>query len=317
MASTEKSLVLGFAARLDPTFIEPFARSLRATGYIGRLGLVLAQYDERDLSVLSALADLVMVVDDRYGTPNRELLWLLKKARSTRGFRRYYTPLFMLACRIGRERTSQARWEALEFHIEGLQALRYGIYYDFIRELAPDADKVMISDLRDVFFQGDPFERRLDGLEVVLEDPSHRFANDPFNGRWVRNLAGPVRFAEMALGVPSCSGTVLGTQEAMMHYLREMSACVTWRRRPLGSHDQGVHNLLVHSGRMSSVTIERNGVGRVLTMGGMTGYDVDDDGRILNQDGSLPAVVHQFDRHPELALHIRTRLAAPTVDGEV
>lgn len=308
MASTSSSLVLGFAAGLRPSFLDPFVKSLRATGYRGRLGLVLAHYDAQAQAQLERHADVVLNVGARYADgPDPRLVSALRRLRATRGARRAYPLAFELAAAAGPERASQSRWEALEFHLEGLQALRYGHYYEFIRELAADANQVLLTDLRDVVFQDDPFTRPLAGLEVFLEDPSHTIAAETFNRRWIQNLYGPGRLEVLAAKTVSCSGTVVGTREAILHYLKEMSEAITWRRRPLGPHDQGVHNHLLRSGRLGQVTVVPNGHGRVLTMGGMKEVIRDEGGWVLNADGSVPAVLHQYDRHRRLAEELFTR----------
>lgn len=301
MASTASSLVLGFAAGLTPSFLDPFVNSLRATDYRGRFGLVLAHYDDEDRRRLERTADVTLDVDGLYPPAGGPLVEGLRRMRRTRGLRRAYPLAFTVAVSTGTERGSLRRWQSMEFELEGLQALRYRHYYDVLQQLAPDADQVLLTDLRDVVFQADPFEAPLRGLEVFLEDPAHVLGTEPFNSRWIRNLYGQGRLAELAHETVSCSGTVAGTRKEVLHYLAEMSGAIAWRRRPLGSHDQGVHNHLLRAGRLGTPTVVPNGYGRVLTMGGLGQVRCDDSGRVLNADGSIPAVLHQYDRHRELA----------------
>ncbi|MEY2420239.1 MAG: hypothetical protein QOI95_306 [Acidimicrobiaceae bacterium] len=310
MASTQRSLVLGFTARLEPSVIEPFVNSLRSTGYQGKLGLILAQYDDPiAVDAFRRMADVIVQVDDDYRQPAAAPLWLLGMARRTRGVRRLYPALFSTIVRIGREIDSSDRWRSYEFHLEGLQSLRYAHYYDFVRDHAPEADYVFLSDLRDVVFQDDPFREPVTHLECFLEDPLSTVGRDVFNGRWVRDLYGDEGLRTLHDEIVSCSGTVVGTRPAILHYLKEMAQAITWRRRPMGSHDQGVHNWLLRSGRLGA-TIVANEHGRVLTMGAMTRYRLDDDERILNEDGAVVPVIHQFDRHPVLVDAVSRRIAA-------
>jgi hypothetical protein len=88
-----------------------------------------------------------------------------------------------------------------------------------------------------------------------------------------------------------------------------MRAAIGWRRRPLGSRDQAVHNRLLRRGRFTDGTLVANGTGRVLTMGEMRTVERDADGRVINADGSVPAILHQYDRHPALAAELVARLA--------
>jgi hypothetical protein len=51
----------------------------------------------------------------------------------------------------------------------------------------------------------------------------------------------------------------------------------------------------------------------VLTLSARDSYDLDENGIVLNADGSVPTIVHQFDRHPELERLIRLRLSASQI----
>lgn len=303
--------MLGFAAGLPADSFRPFAYSLRATGYKGRFGLITTSCTPQQRQKLAELADLHWDVDGEFqsGSASPASLRTLRWLRRTRGARRLYPAVFQAVARGGPERKMQARWESLEYEMEGLQALRYKLYYDFIREHAPDADVVLLSDLRDVVFQADPFDPPVHGLELFLEDSSSRLGVEPFNRRWLHNLYGPERLAALAQRPTSCSGTTVGDKEAILDYLTAMWQAIQWRRRPLGSHDQGVHNELINLHRFPAARVVSNATGRVLTMGLMTGIRINEDGLVLNDDGTVPSVLHQYDRHPQLAAQLWASLA--------
>ena len=183
-------------------------------------------------------------------------------------------------------------------------------YYRYIMSRSPEPDFVMITDLRDVVFQRDPFEDQIAELEVYLEDAAVKVGDEIFNTRWMRDLVGASGVSEMIGSPISCSGTVMGTRTAVLVYLVEMMTNIIWRRRPMGSRDQAVHNLLIHRGDLPAANVVRNGYGRVLTLGKMDAFETDAVGRVLNHDGSIPAVLHQWDRHSALA----TKL---TVEGSL
>jgi hypothetical protein len=297
VSATGAPVILGAFANLPIHHLEPFARSLRATGSQARICIVAAGYGSLELEQLAGIVDVLHNVDAEYGNGSRVTNALLSRIRRTRGMRRTYPPIFAAVARTTRERNSLERWRKLEFHLEGLQSLRYGHYYRCLLEDVPDADVVMISDLRDVIFQRDPFADPVNGLEVYLEDDSLRIGNDHFNTRWLRELYGSKAVEAMRGRVISCSGTVFGTRYAMLEYLSEMMMSIAWRRRPMGPHDQGVHNALVASGRLGPIELVRNEHGRVLTLGAMKHLRANDEGFLINADGSVPPVVHQWDRH--------------------
>jgi hypothetical protein len=289
MSSTARSLVLGAYAGLPVRYLEPFAESLRATGFAGTFAVIAGSYDRAELSRLEALADDVVQVD--YPAP--PLVAPLAYLRRTRGLRRAYPSLFRVAAR------GHARWSRLEYRLEGLQTLRYRAYLDYLLE--HDADAVLLTDLRDVVFQRDPFAEPVRELELFFEDDTVRIGTEPFNTRWLGDLVGGRELDTMRGSPASCSGTVAGTRDAVVAYLRQMVDEAESRRRPMGSHDQAVHNLLLLRGRLPDATLVANGRGRVLTLGHMVAWETNADGELLNEDGTVPAVLHQWDRHAELA----------------
>lgn len=302
--STERSLVLGAHTRLPVRLIEPFARSLRSVGFEGRFVVFAGSCGKKEMANLRALADEVIDVDPDYPPPPAALLRALGLLRATRRVRRVYPTAFELCARPGSEQTSFRRWSRLEYHLEGLQALRYLHYRRYLEALDSEPDAVLLTDLRDVFFQRDPFAEPPQGLELYLEDDSVRIGQEAFNTRWIRNLYGRSGLVRLAGERASCSGTVVGTGSAVLDYLGEMSREIAECRRPMGSHDQGIHNALLRGGRFSGATVVPNGSGRVLTLGKMASYDSAPDGTVLNADGSVPAVLHQWDRHASLVEQI-------------
>jgi len=311
VSSTPASLVLGCATRLPPTLFEPFIRSLRATGYRGRLGLILGQFDEQEAKVLSELADFAVRVDGDYESLYQPAVRVLQAMRSTRRVRRAYPIAFAAVVRTTRRSTAWQSRQALEFQLEGLQALRYAHYRDIVMTAQPRPDQIFLTDVRDVFFQRDPFIPLVDGLELYLEDASLTLGAERRNRQWIRDLYGAQELAALSHYVVSCSGTVAGRCDEILTYLAAMSEELSRHRRPLGSHDQGAHNYLLRRRLLGSATIKENGHGRVLTMGGMATVHRDADGTVLNADGTVPAVLHQYDRHPSLATELIATLGLP------
>ena len=165
-------------------------------------------------------------------------------------------------------------------------------------------EKVFLTDCRDVFFQSDPFAwSQSPGLHVFLEENAKNIGECEFNGRWIRNLFGEAAFQELATRTVSCAGTVFGDEQAVIDYLRRMvRTTMQVRNMRLIDGDQGVHNYLVHTGRLSNLTIYPNRQGPVMTVGPMKFSDLrtTPEGRILNEVDEVPPVLHQYDRIPEL-----------------
>jgi hypothetical protein len=71
--------------------------------------------------------------------------------------------------------------------------------------------------------------------------------------------------------------------------------------------DQAAHNYLLYHGYLPCCQRLENGTSALLTLSARSSVDLDESGIVLNVDGSVPTIVHQFDRHPELARRIRAR----------
>jgi hypothetical protein len=111
----------------------------------------------------------------------------------------------------------------------------------------------------------------------------------------------------------SCSGVTFGSYQAVLQYLRAMAEQLLTMRAEIGGIDQAAHNYLVRNGRLPDSQVVPNGKGAVLTLGGASSFELDDAGWVINPDGSVPTVVHQYDRHPSLEQVIRSRFAPQPV----
>jgi len=103
----------------------------------------------------------------------------------------------------------------------------------------------------------------------------------------------------------------MGTHAAVVRYLQTM-----WEemRRPIYTkqcllHDQAFHNMLLWTGRLSPVRAWSNERGPVTTVGWPEHLYRDRFGRVLNRDGELVHVVHQYDRRKELQATLGSRYA--------
>ncbi|MBG0790455.1 MAG: hypothetical protein H0S80_08180 [Desulfovibrionaceae bacterium] len=189
--------------------------------------------------------------------------------------------------------------------------LRYFLYRDYLRALPRPCSRVLITDVRDVLFQRDPFGHPWpDGLNAMLEDRRATVGSCPFNARWVREHLGADALAAIG-GCPiSCSGTTVADHAAMLDYLDKMTELLDppTTGECMAGYDQGIHNYLIHTGRVAAALHDNDGP--VLTLAQTRGEPrMDADGRVLNEAGRPAHIVHQYDRKPSLFQHIRHRFA--------
>jgi hypothetical protein len=299
--SSGKPIVMGSATNLPASHFLPFFQSLRATGYDGHTCVFFAGIEPAEQARLAEVVDELVCVDPAHPAVAPE--WTMRAlgwSKRTHGLRRHFPTLCHLACRVRRAGPASGFANDLEVRLQGLQSLRYAHYLEYLRHHT-EFTQVMISDLRDVIFQRDPFAAPVASLEVFLEEPEMTFGVDGFNRRWISDLYGESGVSELGDRIVSCSGVTFGTRDLMTGYLRVMADEVRRHLPPLGPHDQAMHNWLLYTGRFDGSFSVSNGYGRVLTMGAQHHVEVSADGTVLNRDGSVPAVLHQYDRHVALA----------------
>lgn len=188
--------------------------------------------------------------------------------------------------------------------------VRMILYYDFLAGNLGRYDNVMLTDVRDVVFQVDPFVPGVrPGIRAVLEDASMRIGTSTANIDWITDLFGPAVLAELADRPISCSGTIIGDAPSMLKYLRAfIETAFTVRSTRLNGGDQGIHNFLVYKRLGNLVTLLRNEESEMLTMGYMpreSPFPQDADGRLVDGQGRAYSVLHQYDRHPKTADALR------------
>ena len=191
-------------------------------------------------------------------------------------------------------------------------ALRYFLYLEYLKGVTDRFDRILITDVRDVIFQADPFAFPWpDGVNCTLEDRRMTIGRCPHNVHWIREQQGEGALRLVQDRPISCSGTTVADHDAMVNYLETLTA----RLLPyaggerMAGYDQGVHNSLVHGGALPDLTLHDNS-GPILTLGYTRGEpSLDSKGVVLNERGERPVIVHQYDRKPKLFRSVRQRYA--------
>ncbi len=103
-----------------------------------------------------------------------------------------------------------------------------------------------------------------------------------------------------------CSGVSVGTIDTVLEYLEQMYLAVTGKMSGVGfpqcernGVDQGVHNVLVHTGKIHHLKVWSQKQSPVLNLQARLAV-VKENGRVLNLAGDEVAVVHQYDRYESL-----------------
>jgi len=197
----------------------------------------------------------------------------------------------------------------MDGHISVTRYIRYG---EVLRAAPGRYARVLLTDVRDVFFQADPFRNAPEGeLLCYLEVEGRIVAHCPANTQWIQQIFGTEELLKMAQRDISCSGTTFGTAEAILDYIDKMLAyatpeMLTSLRECSGhrhGHDQGIHNYLLRNGMLPKARTVPNGV-HVFTVGLVSKVQLAPGGQILTQEGVLCPIVHQYTYQLHMHHHV-------------
>jgi capsular polysaccharide biosynthesis protein len=182
---------------------------------------------------------------------------------------------------------------------------RYFGYRDFLRREASSYRSVLLTDVRDVYFQSDPFAiRHPKAVCFALEDTKIMW--EKLNQSWVRDVYGEDVLQTIAANHVTCAGTLIGTTEGILTYLDLLCAELSDRAYDRSrSYDQGIHNYILW--KLQPEWAWADTTDTIMNTLGCTGAERIEliDGLTV-VDGKVPAVIHQWDRHEHLRNHVQT-----------
>ncbi|GAA0384827.1 hypothetical protein GCM10009093_09690 [Brevundimonas terrae] len=183
--------------------------------------------------------------------------------------------------------------------------------FDLLLSERPWVRNALLTDVRDVVFQGDPFAPEVTGLEFFAECDAPLKSHD-FNMKYLRAVAGDCFADSVADRACICVGTILGSREALSRFCRLILMLGAIPRSRIGGAfgtDQASCNLAVHLGLIDGQVFANHS--RVATLGMVPAEKLSlVEGLICNPDGSVSPIVHQYDRHPELMTAMWARWAS-------
>ena len=195
---------------------------------------------------------------------------------------------------------------------------RYFGYQAFLAEHGNRYRHVLLTDVRDVFFQRNPFDIDMPApLNCFLEDKRTSIGAISLNTAWVAAGYGKSMLEMLRDRTVSCSGVTLGTSNAIQAYTAQMAQelLAVHRRSPnllyvVIGLDQGAHNVLLYTHLMDKTHLFSNEDGPVLTMGYMQEdeFIYSAQGELCNASGKEAHILHQYDRFPKTLNSLMTSL---------
>ena len=199
--------------------------------------------------------------------------------------------------------------------------LRWKLYEDFLISNFNKYNLVMAVDVRDIFFQKDPFKYYINKksfLGVALEDGT---LSERINKRWLIRAYGKDLQRKIQHQRIICVGTVWGTIDKLIEFSKEMWKILDskWSKKSKVI-EQAVTNYIIYHNKMFNDSLVKscNKDGPIMTIGLTSNkniyFDLNDN--IINMSGKIAAVIHQYDRKPNIVRKIMNKYCPEIFDNK-
>jgi hypothetical protein len=278
MVIAKNNLILGTIMHYKSPIIKPFFSTLRSTGYSG------------DVVIFHSNIAL------------RTVNWLRRRGAILVPFESLFPHLQPPLTKHLIRWADDKRVSTLN-----LSCFRYLLAYCYLKDFEEKYQHVMLTDIRDVIFQKDPFNFSIaTKLCCFLEREGVSLGQQPINAEWIELAFDKSTLERLSDNPIVCSGVTIGPTNLMIDYLEKIIDLFMrapgkgWEVAPMGL-DQAVHNYLVFNALLPEFTLYPNDDGPVLTVGIEDNVSLNNSGLIVNKRGDVPNIVHQYDRHWQVA----------------
>ena len=305
MDRNPEQLILGIAQGYEARMLEPFVLSLQRSGYRGRCRIFVEAADVEAQAYLTAHGIEVESFNSIYARL-QEASQTLRIPHAMRRFLEYLAlrALAPLATHGG-ARARVAYTKIAPLHPAPLRFLFY--HACLTGPVGAGVRRVLLMDTRDTIFQRDPFDYPVPdgGLVVSFEEAPWSIGRCDFNREWIRGVYGDKEVRTLAARGVYNSGAILGDAAALIVYIRvmigEIARAAGRRFVPGQGLDQAVHNHLLHLAPPVPFTSLANGTAPVVHLSRREEEQLvfSPDGFLLNNDGEIVHIVHQWVRYPD------------------
>lgn len=173
----------------------------------------------------------------------------------------------------------------------GFVTKRFEVYLQYLYE-HPNYSNVMLTDIRDVIFQKDPFDFDI-GHYVNCFAESNIIKNCRANSKWMKESFGDKCLNELGDHIIINAGVTIGSYYSIILYLENIVNCM---KKNAIINDQAAHNYLIYNGKIKNIKIHYNHSSPVMTLAYINKNDIyyNKYGQIINYDGSIVNVLHQY-----------------------
>jgi len=181
-----------------------------------------------------------------------------------------------------------------------------GRFFEYRKAIQVRADlsNILLVDIRDVIFQSNPFNDFMNGLYVGMENNNYKIVDENYNSSWILDAYGEQVLNAMKNQQISCSGVTIGDVESIRSYIDLMIN--EFLNFPFGKisnriYDQAMHNKLIFDKKIKNLYLCQPFESPIATLGL---FNLDkiplEKKSIVNKDGSVIPIIHQYDRHKDL-----------------
>jgi hypothetical protein len=306
-----KNLVLGFVKNYTFEQLRPFVVSLRMSGFTDD---VVFLYSDLDASTIKSLSEYGVILvpcgkwQAKWPAVVSSFPRIIQRAYKSKfnpisASSNHYGSLVNILSRRIKGSNYELKSKITANTWENIYCIRFALYYLFLINNREHYASVMLTDVRDVIFQRNPFDFDFgDNLCCFLEDSRIPISKCAFNSNWLLKGFGAETLEALGVKAISCSGINIGSYEAILEYLQVMlDHMLKLKSKHDKGIDQGVHNYILHNRYLKNVRVFENENGPVLTMGHTVDlpHRFNSEGFIVNQNDTVVNVLHQYDRHIE------------------
>ena len=200
--------------------------------------------------------------------------------------------------------------------------IRWKLYEDFLISNLYKYNLVMAVDIKDIFFQKDPFKyynNKKSFLGIAIEDGT---LSKGINRDWIIGAYGKDLHKTIQHNNIICVGTIWGTVDKFIEFSKEM-----WKR--LDSKwslkhnviEQAVANFIIYHDKMFNdcLVLSKNEDGPIMTIATTKRKEIffDLNGNIINKKGEVVAIVHQYNRKLDILKKVLKKYCPEIISKKV
>ena len=204
-----------------------------------------------------------------------------------------------------------------EYKDKKIDRFRWKLYTSFLKEKKDKYNLVMSLDIRDTIIQDNIFkfyENHKPFLGFSIEDLN---LNQKDNKEWIVNSFGIELHKTIMMERIICAGTIWGTANIFFEFANKLLE--TLLAYPKATDQCIVNYLIYHEHYLKDFLVRSDDYGLVMTIGFTLRENIilDSQKNILNFNGQIAPIVHQYDRFPDILKIIVNKYSPESINAKI